>query len=218
MHIDLLEHLRCPRGHEESWLVAAFDRMAGRHVVEGRLGCPVCEASYPIVAGVARFDEVSGRGTDRREPAPGATDEGEVFRAAALLGLADGRGVAMLSGSWCNHAAQIVAVVADVHLLLLDPDVRPEAEDSGTISAIVAPGRLPLAAGSLIGAALDEGEATPERLADAVRALRDGRRLVAPAAAPRPEGVAELARDERQWVAERRTAPRLVTLGRGGPA
>lgn len=216
MHIDLLEHLRCPRGHEESWLVAAFDRMAGRHVVEGRLGCPVCEASYPIVAGVARFDE--RRESDPHEPSSAAADEGEAFRAAALLGLADGRGVAMLSGSWCRHAAKIVAVVADVHLLLLDPDVRPEAEDSGTISAIVAPGRLPLAAGSLIGAALDEGEATPERLADAVRALRDGGRLVAPAAAPRPEGVSELARDERQWVAERRTAPRLVTLGRGGPA
>lgn len=214
MHIDLIEHLRCPRGHEESSLVAAFDRMAGRHVVEGRLGCPVCEAEYPIVAGIARFDE--GRGPDPRAPAAAAADEGEAMRAAALLGLADGRGVAMMTGSWSLYAAKIVTMVADVHLILLDPDVRPDASDSGTISAILAPGRLPLAAGALIGAALDEAGATPERLANAVRALRDGGRLVAPAAAPRPDGVAELARDERHWVAERRTAPRLLTLGRGG--
>ncbi|MDF1505354.1 hypothetical protein, partial [Roseisolibacter sp. H3M3-2] len=45
--------------------------------------------------------------------------------------------------------------------------------------------------------------ADPERLAAALRAPRHRGRLVAPAAAPLPDGVTELARDDAHWVAER---------------
>ena len=42
MHIDVAELLRCPVAHEDTWLVARVDRMAGRHIVDGALGCPIC--------------------------------------------------------------------------------------------------------------------------------------------------------------------------------
>jgi hypothetical protein len=50
-----------------------------------------------------------------------------------------------------------------------------------------------------------------------VAALRPGARLIAPAAAPVPDGARELARDARHWVAER-VAPAgpVVPLRRGG--
>ena len=32
----MIDLLRCPREHEETWLVAAFNRMEGRFIVEGK--------------------------------------------------------------------------------------------------------------------------------------------------------------------------------------
>ena len=52
MFVELVDLLRCPRPHEDTWLVAAAEAMSGRHIVRGTLGCPVCEAEYPIRDGV----------------------------------------------------------------------------------------------------------------------------------------------------------------------
>ena len=52
MFIELVDALRCPRPHEESWLVLAASRLEARHVLEGTLGCPVCHAQYPIRDGI----------------------------------------------------------------------------------------------------------------------------------------------------------------------
>jgi hypothetical protein len=64
--------------------------------------------------------------------------------------------------------------------------------------------------------ALDSATADVARLDAAVRALRPRGRLVAPADAPLPGGVAELARDAEHWVAERDAAvvSDVVTLRR----
>jgi threonine dehydrogenase-like Zn-dependent dehydrogenase len=80
--------------------------------------------------------------------------------------------------------------------------------------------RWPLAARQAAAVALDAAHATPAQLAQAVRVLRPGGRLVAPAWAPLPEGVRELARDATEWVAEAAGSPPaheaspLVTLRR----
>ena len=42
MHIELTDHLRCPREHPEAFLVLLPDRMDRRRVAAGHLGCPVC--------------------------------------------------------------------------------------------------------------------------------------------------------------------------------
>ena len=235
MHIDLIELFRCPRPHEESWLVASFDHLAGRHVTEGRLGCPVCRAEYPIEGGLLRFDGSKGAVSDagpaaddpsRSRSAGGSGDAGargsdaaeddETLRLAALLDLSSGGGVVVLSGSWSENAAKLAAITEDIHILLHDPEFVPAAGDTGSISAIVSPGRLPLAAGAVRAVALGRSGSGDELAGDAARSLREKGRLVAPVGSTLPDGVTELARDERVWVAERRERARLVSLGRGG--
>jgi hypothetical protein len=218
MFIEFVDSLRCTRPHEESWLVAAADRMEGRSIVQGTLGCPVCGAQYAIRDGVADFrapgaEPASGSSAPAVE-APSASDDGQAIRAAALLGLDDAGGTAALAGSW-GAVAPAVLAVAPVHLLLVDPPFRARGGDGLSVLR-TGGGALPLAAACLRGAALDEATAGDRAAVDsAVRALRAGGRLVAPAATPVPEGVAELARDVRDWVAERHaptSAP--VALGR----
>ena len=48
MFVEIIDLLRCPNAHAESWLVAAAARTVGRHIVEGTLGCPVCEAEMEM--------------------------------------------------------------------------------------------------------------------------------------------------------------------------
>ncbi|HKG91357.1 MAG TPA: hypothetical protein VKA84_05685, partial [Gemmatimonadaceae bacterium] len=96
MFIELVDHLRCVRPHEEIWLVAAARRMDGRHIIEGTLGCPVCRAEYPIREGAADFRSRDGGAADAGAQAAAVPDETEVMRAGALLGLVEGGGVALL--------------------------------------------------------------------------------------------------------------------------
>jgi hypothetical protein len=211
MFIEFVESLRCLRPHEDSWLVAAADRMVGRSIVEGTLGCPVCQAQYPIVGGVAYFgaSPAGGAATAELRQAP---DPELVLRAAALLGLADAGGTAVLAGEW-GDAAEGLRALAEVHYLLVDPPHDVVTSDG--VSVVRTDGRLPLAAGSVRGVALDGASSLAPTLAAAVRALRTGGRLVAPVGVALPAGVHELARDARHWVAEREAAPTApVTLAR----
>ena len=86
MFIELIDVLRCPNPHEESWLVLASRRIDGRDVMEGVLGCPVCAAEVPSADGVGRFAAES-RSIARQR----AATEGEALRLAALLDLASSR-------------------------------------------------------------------------------------------------------------------------------
>jgi hypothetical protein len=75
-----------------------------------------------------------------------------------------------------------------------------------------------MASGSVRGVALDIHHAESPWLADAVRVLRAGGRLVAPASAPLPAGTRELARDDREWVAVAEGTPAtIIPLRRSSP-
>lgn len=206
MFIELVDLLRCPNAHEETWLVLAATRVDNRDVMEGTLGCPVCEAEYPIVGGVARFDGGLPRPVDA-----GAPDEDEALRLAAQLNLTDSRGYALLVGDRAIHG-RLVATMTDVQLLLVDP---PSGIGMGLgLSGLTTPATsaiFPLAPGSARGIALD-ASVSPERARAAVATLRTGGRLVAPRLLALPEGVSELAQDDRVWVAER-TAAVIATSG-----
>jgi hypothetical protein len=204
MFIELVDHLRCVRPHEETWLVAAARRMEGRHIVEGMLGCPICRAEYAVRDGVADFRAGRGEtvdGTGGHAPPP---DESEVMRAGALLGLDEPGGVVLLAGTW-GAIAPALAEMADVQLLLLDPPTGVESADR--ISVVRAdPPAAPFAGGFLRAAAVDAGDggaAGALRVEAAARALRGGGRLLAPVGAAVPSGIVELARDERHWLGER---------------
>ena len=221
MFIELVDQLRCVRPHEDAWLVAAPDRMSGRHIVHGVLGCPVCGTRYPVREAVADFrldavDRDAFRAMDGDAGDP-RTGDGEAMRAAALLALADVRAPVVLAGAWGVVAPTLVAL-APAAYLLVNPTAPVEARTE--LSALRAAGALPLAAGAAHAVALDAAAARDDALvAGAVRALRGGGRLVAPAWAALPADVRELARDERHWVAERdapASAPVALRRGRMG--
>jgi len=214
MFIELVETLRCPTPHEESWLVLAADRITARHVVAGTVGCPVCKAEFPIREGVVDFRRGPHAPTTPTQPA----DAEQAMRLAAFLGLDDALGYALLMGEWGAHALALRGLV-ECPLILCDPPADVEAAPG--LSILRTDGPVPLAAGSARATALDPGrsEGAEERIASAVRATRVKGRMVSRATLGIPDGVREIARDEREWVAEREPAPSpLVTLRtrRGG--
>jgi uncharacterized protein YbaR (Trm112 family) len=200
--LELVDILRCPRPHEETWLVASATRMEDRHIVEGELGCHVCDEHYPIRNGVAQFGE---RATARLVPPPPVlARESAAMRLAALLGLAEPGGVVLLTGSFGNLAHPMAMMIGDTQLLVVNP---VEAIGFGdTVSALTTASSLPLANSSCRGAAVDPSHADPEFAAEVARVLKSGARFVAPVTLPVPAGVTELARDDHEWVGEQRDA------------
>ncbi len=192
MFVELIDRLRCPNVHADTWLVATASRTAHRHLIDATLGCPECDAEYDVRDGDVLFG------------APVSCDampasEAEAMRAAALLNLKE-RGLYVLDGAW-GSLSSAMAQLLDVDVLLTDPPFPAggSAAGQGTLRGVG--DRWPLADASLHGLAL--GRATPARVADAVRLLRSGGRLVAPVHTALPPGVRELARDDRHWVAEK---------------
>ena len=204
MFIELVDVLRCPVAHEESWLIAAAIRMEARHIVEGTLGCPVCSAEYPIRNGVVDFR----RGAGRRPAEDVPHDPDLALRLAAMLDLADAHGFAVLLGGWGSHAAELSGIV-DTPLILIDPPAHVRGAPG--MSVVRCDDEIPLAAGAARAMAMDVGGVP--RVASAVRATRQHGRLLAPVAVALPHGVRELVRDEHVWVGEReRVSSPLVTL------
>lgn len=190
------------RPHADSWLVARADELLARHIVRGELGCPVCGARYPVRDGVAdfRMDAPGSISARAEEPSrAGSDDDALAVRAAALLGLTEPGGIVVLAGEWTPSANEILEMTENVQLLALD--FAPELRSGGALSLARIADVLPLAAASVRGIALDAPHATPSLVAGAARALAPGGRLIAPASAPLPDSLHELARDDRHWVA-----------------
>lgn len=227
MHIELVDSLRCPVPHEDTWLVASVTRFDGRDIVEGVLGCPSCRRQYEVRRGEVIFsgaegsDPVPARQAQSDSDAASPTDVGvqltdvgaapppptedEVLRARALLALDEPGGIVLLGGALARYA-QRLADEAQVSTIVLNaPDWL--WRDGGVPSALRSRDAVPVASGVLRAAWFDGDTATPELLAGAARALRPGGRLMAPATAPLPPGANRLAGDAEQWVAEATAAP-----------
>lgn len=206
MFIPLVDHLRCPKPHEQTWLVASIERAEERDIVTGMLGCPTCLAEYEIRDGVVYFDP----GADRAAFVP--PDEAQATRLAAALDLTDPRMTAVLSGAWGAHAP-LIRAMSPVQLLLVNP---PDGIVSGDGVSIVAGANITLATGSMDAVAVD-ASASPATVASLVSALRGGRRMLGPVDVAVPPFLNELVRDDEVWVAELdagavTSAPVLPTL------
>lgn len=218
MHTELVDTLRCPNGHEESWLVAAAYRTEGRHIMSGALGCPVCRTQYPIDAGIADFTAVVPVATAgvTRPVTRDAADAGALaLKLAALLDLTDASGYVVLLGPWTRVAHALRAVVP-VSVLVVNPldDVRI----GDGVSAVRA-GRVPLLAGSARAVALHAADAAPAGeddglLASCLRAVRPGGRVVGDRSLAPPPDVTVLAEDDAHWVAARARARPLLQIVR----
>ena len=195
MHIEFIDLLRCPNLHEESWLVAAFYRMDGRVVIEGKLGCPICGVEYFIRDGVAVFD--GGNASIRTAAADEFESDSTLI--AALLDLSRPGMVALLAGEWARDA-QGISGLTNTRIVALNSPWR--AFDSDDVAEIRAHSPIPLRARSLNSIALDVAHSTPTMLAEAARLLRPRGRLVVRGEAELTQQFHELARDSNQVVAE----------------
>jgi len=197
LFIELIDLLRCPREHEETWMVAAFNKMNGRFVVSGKLGCPVCHANYAIEDGIPdlRTDPFFVALVDT-PPRRVATDEAE--RLAAFLNLAREGATVLLAGHHAD-AARSVAELTMTRTFTIRPHPVVAHADSELIATVLAGTRLPFATSSIDGIAIDDDQFS---MAEISRVLKPGGRFVAPSATELAGNIRELARDENFVVAE----------------
>ena len=190
MHIELIDLLRCPEPHEETWLVAAFNKIDGRNIIEAKLGCPVCRREYSIHEGIAIF----GGGDVSADP-----HEKDATTTAAFLDLTSPGKTILLAGRFGFLADEIVEMTQSRAISLN----APREGNNESVAAIMTASRIPLASSSLNGVALDSRHSTQFLVAESARILRPLGRLVLSWDAPLTSDFRELARDEKHVVAER---------------
>ena len=189
MFIELTDHLRCTADHPESYLVLLPGTMAGRHVMSGELGCPVCGRIVPIIAGVADF--AGGTPSDGRTRLSAEA-------VAAFLGLSGPGGYLALAGGVTSLAGELGNLLPDVGVVLINP---PEATVASSAAGVLRAGRLPLKAGSMRGSVLGADVAgNPQWVGDAVGAVLPGLRVVVEGGEPPEHGVEVLATSPECWV------------------
>lgn len=198
MRLELSELFVCPRCRPVQGLVVLVERLeSDRRVRSGHLGCPACEARFPIRDGTVRF----GEGTP---PPSGSPDPELATEAAALSGLREGEGVVLVDAGLAPLAARISELTGGAEVLALSEDGSGEGVSR---AAGVDPADLPLFAGRLDAAVLLGGRGAV--VGEWARVLREGGRLVAlrPSAEVREEvagaPVEVMAEAERALVAVR---------------
>jgi uncharacterized protein YbaR (Trm112 family) len=197
MFIELTDHLRCVAEHDESFLVLIPDRMDGRRVMRGILGCPVCQAEYRIDDGIA---DLGGRAAEPgNSPVPGGPDAPALL---AFLGLEGPGGFLGLVGDAARFGEALGAGLPGVHLVAVNPPevMRP----ASNVSVLQAP-RMPLKARSLRGVVLGTPEGSEAAWQqDAVRAVLPGLRATGVGVVPAIDGFELLGAADGWWVGVRR--------------
>jgi len=208
--VELIDVLRCTRPHEESWLVAVPTRMEGRHIAEGVLGCPVCQAEYPVRRGIVDFTGGVAPSASPASAVPADAEATDAMRLAALLDLTDEKGWVLLTGRWTQLVDEMQSIVENELLVVNPPSDR---EGGNGVSVIRVGDVLPIAPGLARAAAIDVGTGFDASAAAAV--VRSGGRVIGPSELAIPAGVRELARDDEGWVGEREgnvSAPVLLRV------
>jgi uncharacterized protein YbaR (Trm112 family) len=207
--IELLDLLRCPKPHEDTWLVASFKTVSNRFVESGTLGCPICSAQYPIEDGVADFTggESSPSCEEQRTAASHRREE-LATRAGAFLDATEPGATVVLGGVW-SYAAEELSNLAEVRVLALNPG--SEVKETASVGLVRVAAAIPVAAESCIGVAVDAWF-NSGIVVSAARAVRPGGRVVGPASMPPLAELAVLAQDDDYWVA--RKTPTIIPLRR----
>ncbi len=190
MFIELTDHLRCPADHAEQYLVLLPNRMEGRRVVSGDLGCPVCGRVVCVNNGIADFGDAG--------PSDGKTAL-SADALAALMGLSGPGGYVALAGGVTSLASDLAALLRGVHLVLVNPPVGTGDSETGSV---IRAGRLPLKSASMRGVAIGADLAPIETwVADAARVVLPGLRVVGEGGEPPATGMEVLGKAGEVWVA-----------------
>jgi uncharacterized protein YbaR (Trm112 family) len=191
MFIELTDHLRCPADHDEGFLVLLPDRIEGRSVIEGQLGCPVCGRTFRLSGGV--FD--TGDAPDLDAANPGRLDAEGL---TALAGLSGPGGYLVLVGSTADHWQDVAALNHGVALVAINPGSG--IADSPRIS-VLRSGRIPLKSRSMRGVVLGRPYGDdPHWVREAARAVLPGLRIVGEGAEPPGDVIELLASADGVWV------------------
>ena len=191
MFIELTDHLRCPEDHDESFLVLLPERMDGRYVKTGQLGCPVCGRSFELVDGV--FD------------AGGASAGGEAGESTLsaeavtiLAGLSGPGGYLALVGPPASRWKEVAEQLPGVALVAVNP--AADVSDGNGVSAIKS-SRIPLKSRSLRGVVLGKPYAEdPYWVNEAARVVLPGLRIVGEGGDPPAESIDIMASTGGTWV------------------
>lgn len=216
MHLSLSDSFSCPRCGPGHGLILLPEQVTDRRVRAGVLGCPNCRERYSVEGGVA---DLRAPAAGRSAGAAPRSDEGgsdmrydgheAAVRLAALLGLAEARGVVLLAGPAAAAGPGIAGVIEEVEVVVaaVGQDAPPVA---GEVSALRLNNRIPFQNGSLQAVALT-GQAV-SLLEEGARVLRPvGRLLLEPApagaAAQLAEAGLEVLAEEDATLVARRVGP-----------
>lgn len=190
MFIELTDHLRCPEEHEESFLVLLPDKMDGRSVITGRLGCPVCGRTFELDDGVLKLGDAP------ESPTGESRLDAEGLR--ALAGLHGPGGYFALVGPLGSLAQEMLEVNPGVSLVAVNP---PAAVLDAPGVSVIRSTRIPLKTRSMRGVALGRPFADdPRWLGEAARVVLPGLRIVGEGADPPGDLIELMASAEGVWV------------------
>ncbi|HRQ77403.1 MAG TPA: hypothetical protein PLY94_02305 [Gemmatimonadaceae bacterium] len=207
MRLELAERLICPGDHARTPLIVIALETADRDLRRGSVGCMTCHREGRVLDGSLEFGApvtTAAGSVPLREPS-----EDLLFRLTALLAL-DDPGQPILVGETYREVAPLLAERFDAAVAVIG---AAGASPRGVGHVLGAGERIPFADGCFHAAALDDRMGAAA-MADAVRAVRVGGRVLGDAGSPLPPRVRELARDAQHWVGEVQAAPTVVPLRR----
>ena len=181
-------------------MVAVFNKMNGRFVAQGQLGCPICHAYYTIEDGVPDLRDAPSSSSITLDCGglPLLDDSGSPERLAAFLNLTREGSTVLLAGAHANSARE-VAELTTCRTFAIRSERRLANAETELVSTVLADTRFPFARSSIDGIAIDDDKFSMNEIA---RVLKPGGRLVAPSTAELAGNIRELARDENFVVAE----------------
>lgn len=193
MHIELTDHLRCTADHPEQYLVLLPQESEGRSVIEGVLGCPICERLVSVQDGIVDF----GDAPIAPEEAPGL--DGEAL--AALTGLSGPGGFLALVGPVGGACPSIAEALPGIQLVVIN---GPQGIPAGPWVSVIRSGTLPLKEHSMRGVVVNGPLAADAAWMHAIaRTVLPGLRVVGHGGVGPPEGLDLMASAGDWWVATR---------------
>lgn len=195
MFIELTDHLRCPADHEESFLVLLPDRVEGRSVMAGQLGCPICGRTFQLRDGVFDTGDAPPWGSD-----PGTALDAEAV--TALTGLHGPGGYLALVGPVASGWTEIAELNPGVALVAVNPGT--EVTDAPGIS-VLRGGRISLKSRAMRGVVLGRRYGgDPYWVGEAARVVLPGLRIVGEGIDPPGDSIDLMASTEGVWVGTKR--------------